>query len=221
LSTAGSELRSRALVWKSLMENDLNSIDKTGRPETVVLRLGFHSSIGSDFVAPVLKALQKSFPQLVLHFHLAKSPEIQSALLRRQLEIGVVVNAVPKAQLIVRRLGRIQSFFYGKLRNGGQLFINPNMVDVQKYLRRLQPQLNVKEVLIPDYDFMAALVKNDVGAALLPEHIARRFHLRPAEVETITAVEFDLSLVYLAEDLSPSQKSVARSFEELLKAQMS
>jgi DNA-binding transcriptional LysR family regulator len=216
LTPAGLELKQRAEVWKSQIEKDLGFLGQKSRPQAAVLRLGFHAAIGVDFVAPILKDLTKQFPELVLHYHLANSTEVQNRIHQRQLDIGIVVNALPKTPFTLRHICHIPSAIYGRLREDGALFINPNMVDVPKYLRKLHAQWQLREVFIPDYDFMAAMVKNGMGAALLPDHIAERFDLKLAET-SVQAIQFDLSLTYLNEELSPQQKIIARALEELLK----
>ncbi|MCB9676370.1 MAG: LysR family transcriptional regulator [Alphaproteobacteria bacterium] len=144
--------------------------------------LGCHDSLGSYFLPRFLKRFLEAHPRIELELWNRSSAEVRQAVIDREVDVGLVVNAVPHGDLVMRSAFRdsIQIFSTramelgeatGALREGTLVF--PNRPPFTTLLETLQEGGLSFGRLLPCGDLgLAKTLAGSLGFGLLPRRVA-------------------------------------------------
>jgi DNA-binding transcriptional LysR family regulator len=159
--------------WGTVYSSNIqNSMGPSG-----VLKIGCHSSIALNQYHKFLPALLSSFPALVVETEFDTSLEITRKVAALKIDIGLVINPVKNADLIMKPLDSEHVRVWKKNEKAGNTLVyNPDMLQGQKLLKKY-PECKLQPMR--DYEVIARLVGETDFLGLLPNTVAERHGLKP------------------------------------------
>jgi DNA-binding transcriptional LysR family regulator len=159
--------------WGSIYSSNIQNSTGPSGP----FKIGFHSSIALTQYHKFLPALMNSFPSLSVETDLDTSLEVTRKVAALKLDIGLVVNPVKNADLIMKPIASEHVRIWKKAeKNSNILVYNPEMLQGAKLLKKY-PDFKLHPV--KDYEVIARLVAETNYMGLLPNTVAERHHLKP------------------------------------------
>jgi DNA-binding transcriptional LysR family regulator len=143
-----------------------------------LVRLGCHASVARYTLGAFLPELLREHPALTVELRHDLSRKITDAVLKHELDLGIVVNPIPHPDLIIRKLGRDSVGFWTrgqKLSENSVILCDPELVQTQALLKKLK-RFGVKRPRIlasSSLEVIASLVDARAGIAILPARVAR------------------------------------------------
>jgi DNA-binding transcriptional LysR family regulator len=202
------------------LDSALQSMQNESKSPSGEFWIGGHESLLKDFVLPIFPQLTQEFSQVRFHLESKSSRETVNSILQRKVDIGLAVNPIQYSHLIFRSLGTVKALFFSEIPSPQKIFVNPQMVDMNRLLKGLRKKLLTEQnvFFVENYDIIAELVRMRMGCGLLPAHIGKRYGLnRQDELSNKIPIQFDLKLVASAENSSEKKKMILRYLEKNLK----
>ncbi len=175
LTEYGSGLHKSLLQTKAYWKEKLfQNMTETQGPSGL-LKIGCHPSIAVDTFHNFYPKLIENFPSLQIESEFDTSLEITRKVSQLQLDIGLVINPVKNAEIVVKPIHQEFVSIWGSTKSNSKvLFYNPEMFMSPKFLKKLS---DYKLVPIKNYDVIASLVTNTNSLGVLPNPIAERCRL--------------------------------------------
>jgi hypothetical protein len=161
--------------WKDIYTQHIqDSLGPSG-----ALSIGCHPSVASSRFPKVLPTIIQSYPHLKLDVCFDTSVEITRKVADLKIDIGLVVNPVKNADLILKNIEAESVGLWKKTAKPAEvLCYNPDMFTVEKLLKKY-PQY--KLIPIKDYEVIANLINESDFVGILPQTIAERHRLKAIE----------------------------------------
>lgn len=152
---------------------------------TQKLAIGAHTSIASSYFPKLLPALLKKYPELIVQTDFASSLEITRKVAELKIDLGLVINPVKNADLIVQNLSTswIGLWSQSEKTNSKTLYFNPEMFMNQRMIKKFS---NYKKIPIQDYEVIAHILKESDSVGLLPDTVADRHQLNLIDESLLT-----------------------------------
>jgi len=233
LTEAGRGVYDRALGVLSALRSIAEEVAEVGAVRRGTVRVGLPPMVGGAFFPPVLHDFRARYPGVRLELREEGARRVEALVLEGEIEVGATVlptdtgafefiplmrdvlcAVLPPASPLARRrrisLGDLREMPLVLYR--ADFALHGHILDACRR-QGFSPQVASES---SQWDFMAAMVAADVGAALLPKTICRR--LDAARVKVLPLVEpvlrWDLALVWRrGRHLSPA----ARAFVEVVR----
>ncbi|MEL6345794.1 MAG: LysR family transcriptional regulator [Myxococcota bacterium] len=148
--------------------------------------LGCYHSLGAWYLPSVFRQLLQRYPDIDLQVHAARSADVHQAVIDRECDLGLVVNALPHPDLIVTAVSS-DAITVVTSASHCERFPDPTAalaagplfyLDQEPFTILLQ-RLAARELLptrcvpLGDLELIKALVVSGVGLAFLPLRVAR------------------------------------------------
>jgi len=235
LTDAGRGVYQRALGVLSAMRAIAEEVAEVGAVKRGRLRLGVPPMVGGAFFPPVLRDFRERYPGIALELREEGARRVEALALEGEVDVAATVlptDAAAFELLPLMRdvlcavlsprspLARQRRVALGDLRDTPLVLYRADFAlhgHILDACRRagFTPRVASES---SQWDFMAAMVAADVGAALLPKTICRR--LDPARVRVLPlaepALRWDLALAWRrGHQLTPA----ARAFVEAVRVE--
>jgi len=234
LTDAGRGVYERALGILAALRAIADEVAEVGQVKRGQVRVGVPPMVGAVFFPPVLHDFRSQYPGITLTLHEEGARRIEALVLEGELDAGATV--LPADATAFELIPLMRDVLCAVLPPRSPLARRRKVAlrelrDVPLVLYRADFALHGhildacrREGFTPrvasessQWDFMAAMVAADVGAALLPRTICRR--LDPARVRVLPLAEplpWDLALAWRrGHHLAPA----ARAFVEVVRAE--
>jgi hypothetical protein len=171
LTQAGEKLLKSLETINQALKTDLN------KKEIKRLTFGCHEVIAQTYLPIFLPKFIDHFPDTNLEIINASSLNITEKVHSGEIDLGLVVNPVKKANLIRFKISKEYSTIWSQTVNANQiLLVHPDMILIGSIKQKAQFN---KIQLIPSYQLIAELlVKNPTWAGILPHPIALKYQLK-------------------------------------------
>lgn len=186
------------------------------------IRFGMHKVLAERYLASLLVALNRDFPAIDWDFDFSRSPEIARKVLNYECDIGLVVDAHPFPDLVIRNfandfvdLWTCSQVTKAKVLEELPLIFNPEMMGVEKMLKHLGFK---RFWSVPDYFEIYRILEEIPSVALLPDLIGSTNNKFKALNKKTSPVK--ISLIYRKERFEGAvHRELVRSiYSELSKA---
>ncbi len=189
LTAAGQNLRDRIKLARNAAQT---MSDETG--ELRNLRLGFHEAVAMIVYSKLIHPLLTEIPDLNLNLEFATSHEVTRRVKEGQLDFGFVANIQKSPEMISHKILVDGTGIWKSLScsTPNVLYFNPEMIDVQKVLRKYK---NIRSQAITNYELIASTLAHQPDSiAVLPNSVAKRYGLKsfaaikfaPVDIQIIT-----------------------------------
>jgi len=235
LTDAGRGVYERALGVMAAMRAISEEVAEVGQVKRGRLRLGVPPMVGGAFFPPVLHDFRERYPGIALELREEGARRVEALALEGEIDVAATVlptDAAAFELLPLMRdvlcavlppgspLARRRRVALGDLRETPLVLYRADFALHGHILEACRQAGFTPRVASESsqWDFMAAMVAADVGAALLPKTICRR--LDPARVRVLPlaepALRWDLALAWRrGRQLTPA----ARAFVEVVRAE--
>lgn len=235
LTDAGRGVYERALGVLSAMRAIAEEVAEVGQVKRGTVRVGVPPMVGAAFFPPVLHDFRSKYPGISLEMREEGARRIEALVLEGALDAGATVlptdagafELIPLMRDVLcavvpprSPLARRRKVALGDLRDVPLVLYRADFALHGHILDACRREGFAPRVASESsqWDFMAAMVAANVGAALLPKTICRR--LDPARVRVLPLVEpalrWDLALAWRrGHQLPPA----ARAFAEVVRAE--
>jgi LysR family transcriptional regulator, cell division regulator len=198
------EAKALADQWARLKESLLRSEEGL----TGTYSIGCHPSVAMYALPTTLPALLADFPELRLDLQHDLSRKITERVIRGEIDLGIVVNPVRHADLVIRPLRKDQVGFYtGKTATatnrvgtdpGPVLLCEPDLIQTQTILRKTSVQFS-RMVRTSSLELIASLTEAGAGIGILPGQVAAQWPgLKP--LPDLPRFQDEIALLYRAEN---------------------
>ena len=194
--------------WETVRGQALSSIQEDQGSFTI----GCHPAVGIYTLPGFMPDLLEKYPKLDLHLTHDLSRKILERVVSMEIQVGIVVNPVQHADLVIRRLCVDEvTLWVGpgertiqKLLNGQAVLIcDPELIQTQTILNKLKKNgVAYRQILgSSSLEVIAELTASGAGIGILPERVAKFVgggKLR--RVAHSPSVKDEISLVYRVEN---------------------
>jgi DNA-binding transcriptional LysR family regulator len=202
--------------WNQLLSETRSSASEVRGRFTI----GCHPSVGQYALPGFLPRLTQAHPALELRLVHALSRHVTEAVIRHEIDFGIVVNPVSHPDLRIVTLGvdEVTLFTATGCLNADLLIHDPELAQSQSILARLKKDRSIfkREIHSASLEVIARLTAEGAGVGILPSRVASAFKdLRPWKAPNGGAaprLEDRISLVYRTD----SQKT--RASREIIAA---
>lgn len=169
-----------------------------------VITIGCHVTVASYGLPATLKILERKAPDYKINLRHGLSRTIQSEIQQGKIDVGVVVNANPSPDLVIRKLaGDEVAVWAGKHGTSDKVFCNLDLVQTQAILRKWRNQPPVV-VHTESLELILQLAETGLGFGILPERAVRLHESRHGSfdlrrVENTPVFQDTISLLYRPE----------------------
>ena len=182
------------------------------------ITIGCHGTVASYSLPKSLKYLKEKAPDYLIQLKHDLSRNIQSAVQRGEIDVGIVVNPVSVPDLVIQRLAfdTVAVWSSSREKMMDTIICDPELFQTQSILKRWKNR--PKKMMATDsLDLIARLVANQVGYGILPQRaielIGKKFH----QIDAPTYKD-EISLVYRPEfGKRAHEKMVLEALKEGLK----
>ncbi len=226
-SRSGIKLTEKGRLFLSGLNevhDNLSSLVESVREESAEIvgkiKLVGHQSVLQDFFIPHYSGFRTLFPKLRFNIEAHTSRRALEEVHQGRADLGLIVNPIEYNGLVMRTLSQPKALFYGDWKKEDAVFVNPQMIDLAKLLKSLKKhKIDEKNIqFLENYDLIAEIVSRGHGCGLLPDHVAKRFHLKENEsVSSYFQISYQLKLVFSQAGQTEKVKLVSRKLEEILR----
>lgn len=197
LTTAGKRFLSEAKTllnqWtrlKSEVEKDSSEIQ--GR-----YTIGCHPVIAICDLPQFLPKLLNDYPKLEINLVHDLSRKINEQIISLEIDLGIVVNPIKHADLVIKELMKDSVTFYHSFqcKNKDVLIYDPSLAQSQSLIKQVEFKRHIHS---SDLNVVAGLANDGVGVAILPESLAKRYPELRKDKRTNAHYEDSICLVYRA-----------------------
>lgn len=200
LTPGGQKVLKKAQeIIRALDSLTLDDIQNDSR----LITIGCHSTIASYFLPKAFRLIQKENPWYQVRLHHDLSRNIQLAVQQGQIDIGIVVNAVPVPDLIIKPLAKDEVCIWHSDRHGknnfDKIFCNLSLFQTQTILRKWKEK-PTNLVDTDSLELIARFVNDGLGYGIIPERMVNLLGLKSCK-KLVKAPTFHdvISLVYRPE----------------------
>ena len=178
LTQEGAALYAHAKKILALRDQTIDVVKTASGVISGHVRLGIPSSISMILAAPLVAALKKSYPEILLELYESPSTYLSAQLLDQRVDLSLLVDRVPAAGLITTPL------------------VNERVLLVQsKKSTRFKKRKSVEFSELKDTDFMlttrASTLRGMVDKAFKKARIAPRIRAEASSIQTLLTVVAD------------------------------
>lgn len=202
--------------------NDIKA--KTQENETSAIgniKLGCHASVALYTLRYFMPKFLKENPKISFTFQHDLSRKISESVISRKIDVGIVVNAIKHADLIIKPLLKDQVSLWGsaKLMNPEVLICDPDLVQSQSLMRKLGKMNITRSITTSSLEVVASLTASGAGYGILPARVAENYsHLGIQKVKDSPVFEDEIAVIYRVENKkSFSIKATVTAIEKSLK----
>lgn len=180
--------------------------------EAVSITIGAHPMVASYFLPAALAKIRG--PRVSLRHGLSR--EVQTDIQQGRVDVGLVVNAVPSPDLVIRKFAEDK---FGVFSTRGdfdraQIICSPSLQQTQSILRRWKARPS-RLMESENLDLIAHLAASGLGYALLPERAVRKLRLPLVRVAGSPEFRDIISLVHRPEfGHAPAERALLTALRE-------
>lgn len=168
-----------------------------------LITIGCHSTIASYFLPKAFHYIQKENPSYQVRLRHDLSRHIQLAVQQGEIDIAIVVNAVPVPDLIIKPLTRDEVCVWHnphyEENNFDKVFCNLSLFQTQTILRKWKDK-PINLVDTDSLELIARFVNDGLGYGIIPTRVMALLHMKDCKKVTKTPTFHDvISLVYRPE----------------------
>lgn len=180
LTVSGKTFLEQAKIMLQQWEHLKSSVYEARTQVSGLVHIGCHASVAHYHFPNRFYELLKENPKLNVRFCHNLSREINDALVRMHLDIGIVVNPTPHPDLVIKPLHVDYVGFWHNLPEAAfadqnlRLLCDPDLKQTQDLISKILQRGFKLEQLIESNNFevLAKLAKEQVGIAILPRSVA-------------------------------------------------
>ena len=179
LTRQGATLYKKLKIWSNQWRAIHKEIQEGQLTVTGRFVFGCHSTLGQNDLPQVFLKLLNEFPELDLEAIHNTSQIITHEVNSLKIDFGIVVNAIPYPGLVIREIRKESSGLWSASHSWKVVFYNPDMIGIDGILGSLEKKTSsgrLRLVAINDYEVIEQMARKGCGAAILPNHIARKRH---------------------------------------------
>lgn len=164
-----------------------------------VVTIGCHYSVALRHLPQALKYLEKVAPDYKIIFKHDLSRNIQSDIQQGLIDIGIVVNAIDSADLIIRDIGIDVVCVWGKKKtHSDKVFCNLDLIQTQHILRKWKNQPKTK-IHTESLELIVKLAEEGLGHGIVPESLIKQSASNLIKDESAPMFNDKISVVYRPE----------------------
>lgn len=174
LTDAGKRLVEKAQLalnqWQQLSSDVGNSeVEVSG-----LLRIGAHASVARYALPKSISEMSFVYPKLRIQLVHELSRTIQSMLLERTLDCGLIMNPNPHPDLVMIPIleDEVSIFIAKNCKNPDLLIVNLDLHQMQTIRKKLSPSQFPRTLECTNLEVIARLTHEGCGAGVLPQRIA-------------------------------------------------
>lgn len=166
------------------------------------LKIGTHPSIAATQLPKFYPALLKQYPSLILETELDTSLQITRKVAQLEIDLGLVINPVKNADLVVRNVRDEYVCVWSNDSNHEKvIFYNPDMFMNQRLLKKFA---DYRLIPMKDYEIVASLAQSSPFCGILPSTIAERYKLTAVSDKLMSV---NLAMIWHKDRFHSSNKS--------------
>lgn len=200
LTPSGRMVRERGQRAHELLSGLLQIAGSEGATPGRSVRIGCHSAVASYVIPQALTILssQAGMPRIELIHDVSRV--LQAQIQNGTVDVGVLINAVPVPDLILRGVGSdVITVWKGPSGpTPPRVVCDPNLFQVQAILRRW-PKAPSELITTANLELTAQLVSAGIGYGILPARVARRSPVALRTVRLAPSVHDHIALVHRPE----------------------
>ena len=219
LSPSGRVVRERGGQARELLAGLLQLGGSAGTALGRSVRIGCHSAVASYVMPQALSRLAAgpTMPRIELFHDVSRA--LQAQIQSGTLDVGVLINAVPVPDLIVRQVASDVFSVWGC--PGGatpaRVICDPNLFQVQAILRRW-PRAPSECIRTSSLELIVQLVAAGLGYGILPARVARRSPVALRSLRSAPVVHDRIALVYRPEfGRHPDERALLQALRAALR----
>lgn len=187
-SRSGIQLTSSGRALLQRAQDVLQAIEKLdiheGKDQLFAgrsLTIGCHATVASYSLPKSLRYLKQKAPDFRIELKHDLSRNIQSAVQRGEIDVGLVVNPVAVPDLVIQRLAfdNVAVWSSAKDKIMDTIICDPELFQTQSILKKWKSQPR-KLIATDNLDLIARLVADQVGYGILPQRaielLGKKFH---------------------------------------------
>lgn len=159
--------------WENLRAQALSLINEVRG----TFKLGVHPSVAIYSLPLFLPKLLAQHPHLEVRLIHDLSRNITQKLISSEVDLGIIVNASPHPDLVLRTLGKdeVTVFASNQTYNADILICEPSLVQTQEILRKLRRHnIRFRRIIeCGNLEVIHSLALAGAGAAILPSRVAK------------------------------------------------
>lgn len=219
LSPSGRVVRERGGQARELLAGLLQLGGSAGTALGRSVRIGCHSAVASYVMPQTLSLLaaQPTMPRIELVHEVSRA--LQAQIQNGTLDVGVLINAVPVPDLIVRQVASDIFSVWGRPAGPtpARIICDPNLFQVQAILRRW-PKAPSDCIRTSSLELIVQLVAAGIGYGLLPARVARRSPVALRSLRSAPVVHDRIALVYRPEfGRHPDERALLQALRTALR----
>lgn len=216
LTKAGDRLliETRQLLsrWEDLKQQTLETMNEVrGR-----FTLGCHPSVAHYSLPLFLPSLLQAHPNLEIFLEHDLSRNITAKVLSLELDIGIVVNPTPHADLVMKSVARdvVTLWKSKRLKNEDVLIGEPSLLQTQTILAKMKRGgFTFKRIIeSSNLEVIASMVNCGVGVGILPQRVAEAESADLQMIKGTPQFNDEIFLIYRMEN------KPVRAIQEISKA---
>lgn len=181
LTVSGKTFLDQARLMLQQWEHLKSSVYAAKNEVSGLLHIGCHASVAHYHFPSRFFELLKENPKLNIRFHHSLSREINDALVKMHLDIGIVVNPNPHPDLVIKPLHEDDVGFWHNLPETAfenrslRLLCDPDLKQTQDLLSKImQKGFKIEQIIeSSNFEVLARLAKEQVGVGILPRSVAQ------------------------------------------------
>lgn len=172
----------------------------TNKESFPALILGCHSTVGAYFLPQLLSLAAKALPQYQIQLKHDLSRNIQMDIQAGKIDFGVVVNAHPHPDLIIKPLAedRVAVWKAKSIKPQDQIIADPNLFQTQSILKKWNKRPD-NLISTESLDLIARMTEAGCGYGIIPERIVKLLKLNLTQVSDTPSFVDKFSVVYRPE----------------------
>lgn len=209
-----------------LAREALASLDSLGanraHGDSRLITIGCHPTIASYFLPKAFRAIQKENPSYQVRLSHDLSRTIQTGVQQGMIDVGIVVNAVPSPDLIVRQLAQDEVCIWRSTHVQDQVtdkvFCNLALFQTQALLRKWKDRpANVIDT--DSLELIVRFVNEGLGYGIVPARAVALLNAKNCEpVPKTPAFNDTISIVYRPEfGKHPAEKAIVENLKKSVK----
>lgn len=187
LTRAGAELFKEVKKLLTQWDQTVSNIRNVNDDIKGVVNIGCHSTL-APFMSKMVAELFNKYPELEIHFQHESSIKIVENVVNGNLDIGLVIDPYPHAELILQKISETEFSFWVSSQHADKINLfaektliicDPQLGQTQyliKQLLKIIPHKELKLSAMNRIEAIAAMVVEGYGVGILPSAFTGRYY---------------------------------------------
>lgn len=181
LTAAGDRVLQAGRALKESWQEIRNQVHETQHEVAGRVLLGCHAAVATYVLPAIVPALQKKFPAVELILRHDLSRHLTTAIVERDIDVGLVINPIRHPDLVLRPLltDEVGFWVHKDLAAKGmafeQIIADPDLIQAQTLLRKIASKKPARRPVLATshLEIVVSLTLAKAGIGILPQRVAQ------------------------------------------------